>query len=139
MHRVLLDASVIIAACGNPKGGSALVLELAKVGYCRAYISARIINEARVNISQKMSDDALVRLYQYLADAPLVLVKADGRVSRPVKSAFPKKDFHVVEAAMKAKVEIVLTLDRKDFFNAKVKATKLPFRIMTQGMFLQSM
>lgn len=47
------------------------------------------------------------------------------------------KDAHVLAAAVKGGVEVLLTLDRAHFLSPLVLEAGLPFQIMTPGDFLR--
>jgi predicted nucleic acid-binding protein len=47
------------------------------------------------------------------------------------------KDAHVLASAVSARVEVLLTLDRRHFFVQRVRSAALPFSIVTPGDFLR--
>jgi predicted nucleic acid-binding protein len=136
--RLFLDASVLIAASGSPTGGSPLVLTLCGHRLARAVSSRLVLLEAERNIRDKLGDDALVRFYQQIAGLDLDL--AEGPTSQEIAAQsqiIDPKDAHVLAAALKGEVEVLLTLDRKHFFSPLVLRAGLPFLIETPGTFLR--
>lgn len=137
MQRVFIDASVLVAACGNPTGGSAKILEIVQKGYFRGVVSEDVVAEARRAVAEKMPEPALVQFYQYLGEIDFDIARATGALPAKVRAVFPPKDRHVISAALNARAEIIFTLDQKNFLNEGVRALKLPFAIMTPKMFFQ--
>lgn len=136
--RLFLDASVFIAAAGPHTGASALVLALCRHGRARAVSSRLILREAERNIQSKLGANALLRFYQEIATLDLDLVEAPTPEQVAAQSQLINpKDAHVLAAALKGTVEVLLTLDRKHFLTARVLQAGLPFAILTPGDFLR--
>lgn len=136
--RLLLDASVWIAAAGSRTGASASVLALCRHGHARAGCSRLILLEAERNIQGKLGQDALLRFYQEIAGLDIDLVEGPTAQEISAQSRIiDPKDAHVLAAALKGGVEALLTLDRKHFLSPSVLQAGLPFLIMTPGDFLR--
>ena len=110
--RLFLDTSVILSASASEKGASRWIVEecarhnwsLVSANYCKA---ETLKNLAKMGGSARETFDALV--------APAIRWKADTWVSE-YPLLFPKaKDRPVVLAALAAKADYLLTLDRHDF------------------------
>lgn len=137
--RLFLDASVFIAAAGSRTGASAMVLALCQHGRARAVSSRLILLEAERNI-QKLGADALLRFYQEIATLDLDLVEAPTPEQVAAQSRLiASKDAHVLAAALKGSVEVLLTLDRKHFLTPRILRAGLPFAILPPGDFLRSL
>lgn len=136
--RVLLDASVFIAAAGSRTGASALLLSLCRHSHAKAVSSRLILREVERNIQGKLGQAALLRFYQDIAGLDLDLVEAltQEEIASHLRIINPK-DAHVLAAALRGEVEVLLTLDRKHFFSPPVLQAGLPFLIMTPGDFLR--
>ncbi len=135
--RLFLDASVLIAAAGSQTGGSALILELCRHGKAWAASSRLVLLEAERNIRAKLGRDALLRYYQALASINMELIRApDPQEIRAHEQIIHQKDAHVIAAAEKGAVDVLLTLDRKHFMSPTVQGAGLPFQIMTPRDFL---
>ena len=136
--RVLLDASVFIAAAGSRTGASALLLSLCRHGHAKAVSSRLVLLEAERNIQGKLGQAALLRFYQEIASLDLDLVEAPTPQEIATQSRIINpKDAHVLAAALKGGVEVLLTLDRKHFLSQPVLQAGLPFVMMTPGDFLR--
>ncbi len=136
--RLFLDASVWIAAAGSPTGGSAQVLAWCRRGHAKPVGSQRVLLEAERNISDKLGDQALVRFYRELAALDLELIEPPTLQEIAAQTQFiDSKDAHILAAALKGRVHVLLTLDRKHFLTPSVLKATLPFQIMTPGDFLR--
>ena len=137
--RLFLDASVWIAAAGSTTGGSAATLELCRRNNTRAVASRLVLLEAERNIRKKLGREALLRFYREIASQGVDVIETPTPHEIAAQSrTIDPKDAHVLAAAVKGRVEFLLTLDRKDFMTSKVLHAGLPFQIMTPGDFLQS-
>lgn len=136
--RLFLDASVFIAAAGSRTGASAMVLAVCRHGRAKAVSSRLVLREAERNIHGKLGTDALLRFYQDIGVLGLELVEAPSPHEIAAQSELiSPKDAHVLAAALKGRVEALLTLDRKHFLTARVLQAGLPFAILTPGGFLR--
>ena len=135
--RLFIDASVFIAATASPTGGSAAVLELGRRGRVRLFASKQVLLEAERNIRRKLPSDALLCFYRYIGTLPLRIIAAPG--AEEIKWAaevVAEKDAHVLAAALKARADALLTLDRKHLLAPAVRAASA-CAIQTPGEFLQ--
>ena len=138
--RLFIDASVWIAAAGSSSGGSAKLLSLCMAGYASAVCSRLVLREAERNIRTKLSSDSLLSFFQTIGKLKLALVNppSESEVMRMSQIIDPR-DAHVLASALAARVDALLTLDRKHFFTQAVLQGGLPFKIMTPGDFIQAM
>lgn len=138
--RLFLDASVWIATAGSTTGGSAATLELCRRNKARAVASRLVLLEAERNIRKKLGREALLRFYREIAslgvDVDVIETPTPHEIAAQSR-IIDSKDAHVLAAAVKGRVEFLLTLDRKDFMTSKVLHAGLPFQIMTPGDFLR--
>lgn len=135
--RVFLDASVFVAAAGSPSGGSALVFELCRQARAIPVASLLVLEESERNIAKKLGRTALLRFYQEIGSIDLEVTEPPDEKEVAAQSGIINaKDAPVLAGAMKAKVDCLLTLDRKDFLSPVVLEAGLPFEVMTPGSFL---
>ena len=139
--RVFLDANIFFAAVKSSSGGSYYILELAKQRHFTIVTVAYALAEAEKNISQKIGKDALSRHYEnILAVKPVVqsLSTLSESMKRKLLVSIAEKDVPILAGALLEKVEMLVTLDKKDFIaNPKIAKLNLPFKIGTPGDFLQ--
>lgn len=132
--RLFLDANILFTAAHNPKGKSALILELGQEGLWQLVTSAYAPEEARRNIAIKFPACApqLETLSQTLRIIPdnHGLDCPDGLVD---------KDCPIYRAALASKADVLLTGDIHDFgflMNDRAKAEGIV--IQTVAEFLNS-
>lgn len=138
MAKVFLDANVYFSASRSPKGGSAAILKLIESKKLIDYATKEVLREAELNIRLKEPLAARLRFYELLTEIKprmITISKKQARV-RFLK-IINRKDTYVLEGARNAKVEYLVTLDRKHFFTKIVKQSKLPFEILTPGELLR--
>ncbi len=103
-----------------------------------AVSSRMVLLEAERNIAKKLGDNPLLRFYETLGrlrlevipDPTSIEIEAQTRIIHP-------KDAHVLAAATKGGVDVLLTLDRKHFMTRTVLEAGLSFAILTPGDFLR--
>ena len=141
-HRLFLDANVWFAAAVSPAGASAILLVLCQEGQCEATATRLILQEAEQNLraKAKFRDAALVRFYRLIVAPGVQVVPApSGEEAALYTAIVDAKDTHVLAGAHKAKADALITLDRKRLFAASVRQAKLPFEILTPGMFFRGL
>lgn len=130
--RLFLDANILFTAAHNPKGKSALILELGQEGLWQLVTSAYALEEARRNIAIKFPAcapqlEAQAQTLRIVPDHPGLncpgLNCPDGLVD---------KDCPIYRAALASKSDVLLTGDIRDFgflMNDRAKA---------EGMLIQT-
>ncbi len=136
---VFLDACVLLAAVHSPSGGSALVIDVCRGNHFKAAITARVILEARVNISEKFGETELIRFYQLLAALePEMIPAPTPEKLEQCALLVNRKDIHVLAAALECGAEYLVTLDRRHLLNPALQTRNLTLKIMTPGDFLKA-
>lgn len=137
MLRVFLDSSVIIAGAASPNGASRAVLVLAEVGLFQAVVSAQVITECQRNLTKKLPQ-ALPVFLNLLDRLGLEVVKtpADEDCAQWF-TIIEAKDAPILEAALQAQVDRLLTLNTKDF--TSTVETQAGITIQTPAQFMQSL
>jgi len=137
--RVFLDASCWVAAAGSVSGGSALILKLARAGRIEIVATRRILREAELNIRDKLGKKALLRYYEELGaleitleDEPTLDEESEWR------SLTDEKDRQVLSAAFKARVDVLVSLDRRHILTPRVKEG-FPIPVRDTKTFLESL
>lgn len=119
-------------------GGSALLLQLATENKIHIVVSKLALIESEKNLIKKFPQSDLLRFYQWLGQTKVRLIQ---ELTKAETSKFVKlcgeKDAHILASVISAKVEFLITLDRKHFMNPKIKKAKLPLTICTPAEFLQ--
>ncbi len=140
MDKLFLDANILFTAAYSESGGSRALFELAKIGKIILVSSNYAISEARHNIEKKLTEKHLVNLYKLLSELKSVDKKnfSYQEIQKYAKIIIAK-DIPILLASENQKVQILITLDKKDFKTPSIKAANLPFEIMSPGEYLQSL
>jgi predicted nucleic acid-binding protein len=122
MTRVFLDASCWVAAAGSPSGGSEVILKLAQTVCLQVVVTQQVLLEAEHNIKNKLNEEALLRYYQKLGTLELEVIPPTTPAEESQWNALvAPKDCHVLAAAYKANVDVLVSLDKKHIVNEQVK------------------
>ena len=109
--KLFLDASVLLAACGRPAGGSRAVCDLAAGQGWRLLAGDYVLREVERNVSRRLPP-AAQNEWQHIR--PLLEVVADVLTFNwPV--VFPAAKDRPVLFTAAATADVLLTLDRADF------------------------
>jgi len=136
--KVFLDASVLVAASASVNGASAYILHLARQRKIKAFVSEDALSEAVKNVNLKLGDIGKERLNAYLIRANLKLVISPEVEAIALCEKFIHfKDAPILAAALSAKADILLSLDKKHFFTKSVADFAKAMKIFTAGDFLK--
>ena len=131
MIGVFLDASVLFAACYSEAGSSRDLLREAIRGNVEIVLSEHVLEEARRNLARK-APGALSAFHELLtAIKPQMARKPTLGELRRTAAYIHIKDAPVVAAAVKAKVDCLVTWDRKHFIDDPRVAEKSGLTIIT--------
>ena len=138
MIRVFLDANVYFAGCVSPQGGSALVLQLARRGRIQVVASRLVLREADRNLRRKSHRRNVNAFRQFLNATELSIIPTpDDTMLAKYEAVIHPKDVPILAAAIEAKVDYLVTLDRKHFLTTAVRARAEGIKVLTPGEFLK--
>ena len=136
-QKVFLDSSAVIAAALSEKGGSFFLFQQAKQDRISLFISEAVSQEATMAVQRKYPDKLPI-LSKLLSNFPVNLIKDASEKSVKLTShLIHPKDAPVLAAALKHKMEFLVTFDQEHFFTPEIKQAKLPLKILTPGDFIQ--
>lgn len=135
MRRVFFDANVIIAGSMSRSGASRALMYLAEAGIFRVIVSRLVLDEIERNLRDKLPA-ALPYMAEFLAHiAPEIVPDPPaGQFARWLEH-IEAKDAPILEAAVAAGVDYLLTLNSRDFTPAVAAATGLA--IMRPGELIE--
>jgi predicted nucleic acid-binding protein len=135
--RVFVDANVLIAGADSRSGASGAVLLLAEVGLFKLVVSRQVLDEAERNLRAKLPR-ALPTFAELLAVIQLEIVP-DPEFSawQRWQGLIEEKDAPILEAAVAAKVNRLLTLNTRDF--TPEVAAKSELHIQTPAQFIHDL
>lgn len=115
MRRVFFDANVLIAGAASHRGASRAALMMAEAGLFQMVVSRQVLDEAERNLRRKLPR-GLPILAEILGHVHLEVV------DDPSPQSFARwldcieaKDAPIVEAAVSANIDYLLTLNSRDF------------------------
>jgi len=131
MTRVFLDASVLFSAAYSATGASREILRSALRHEVVAVVSRYVTEEARRNLRRKAP--AAIQAFERLMELLSPEVAADPSLLelQAAASYTNLKDAPIVAAAVKAKVEYLVTLDRAHFIDDPKVARASGLSILT--------
>jgi len=135
--KVFLDSNVILSGLFSDKGAPRIILDLLSLGLPLLSGVAGEFNivEIERNLNKKMPE-ALPIYRQYLPLLHLEITPLPApREIAELKGLVGEKDLPVLASAIRAKADLLVTGDRKDF--AKVRRMRIdPPRVVTPAEFL---
>ena len=135
MIKVFLDANIFFAAAGSRIGGSALILELAKKKKIKVVTVSYAFAEAERNIKSKLGSRSLAVHHRNILEVGPEIQSLDLLTLKGIwglENILPIKDIPILVGALFAKVEFLITLDKK------LKEINLPFKILNPESFLKT-
>lgn len=110
--QVFLDTSVIIAAAISSRGTSRALLNLISSGGCTGFVSAYVLEEVQRHLVRK-APHTVSTIDTVIAQAGFNFVTPTMHHIVQAEQHVELKDAPVVAAAMTAKVDALVTLDKK--------------------------
>lgn len=133
-----MDSSALFAGVVSPSGAARAILVLAEAGHLEILVSEQVIAETENALARKLPK-ALPDFRQTLRYTRLSIVRNpsfdevkahDGIIAHP-------PDVPIVVAAMKEKVDFLVTFNRRHFMDDPLVAIRAGLRIGTPGDAIQ--
>ena len=138
MIRVFLDANVYFAGFDSPKGASAFILELIRRRKMEVCASRLVLREADRNLRTKSEKGALKAFRRFLQSAKIRIAPAPDEVLfKAYESFLHPKDLPVLAAALLAKSDFLITLDRRHFLTPQVLSNIKKIKVCTPADFVR--
>ena len=133
--KIFIDGNVIIAGLASDQGASFRLLKLIEFRIFEAYVCQLVLKESEKNIKKKLPE-SLPYFYYALKKLPLTIVRDIKKFDKKLSKLFSKKSDQVIfQTVRKLKPDYFLTLNRKHFYQAKIKKIA-NFNIHTPAQFL---
>jgi putative PIN family toxin of toxin-antitoxin system len=134
--KVFIDTNVLIAGVASVTGASATVLDLCESESIQMVISRQVLVEADRNFAAKLPN-LVTQFRQFIQDlAPLMMDDPLPTEVQKAASLVARKDAAILAAAIEAKVDYLITLDKKHFLKEKIRQNS-PLEICTPADFLR--
>ena len=135
--KVFIDTSVLIAGVASVTGASATVLDLCEAESIQMVISRQVLVEADRNFIAKLSN-LVTRFRQFIRNlAPLMVEDPPAAAVERATSLIDRKDTAILAAAIEAKVDYLITLDKKHFLKQRIQRN-IPIEVCTPADFIRT-
>ena len=139
VHRLFLDASVLVAGSGSLGGGSGAILRLLEfnVPNLQGVVSRQVLVEAERNVEKKLLRG--LRRYREIVANIRLEVEADPSHGDVLSCAklINLKDAPILAAAIGAQADFLITLNTRHFMTDQLKSAYPSMKIVTPGEFLR--
>lgn len=131
---LFLDSSALFAGIISAKGAARVLLLLAESGHITINISEQVVTETERAVARKVPQ-GLTNLRQAIlaSKARIVRDPSPGEVNANLQLISHPTDVPILLAAMQAKVDYLVTLNRKHFIDDADVAQQAGLRIGTPG------
>lgn len=138
MLKIFLDANIYFAGFHSKEGVSFLILQIAARKKFVVYSSRLVLKEAERNLRLKSKRAHLQSFHRYIQKTKIhVIPSPDQKFLESFSELIHPKDLPVLSAALAAKVDYLLTLDRRHFLTSTLESKIKKLKIMTPGDFLR--
>lgn len=138
MVKIYFDASVIIAAILSKTGGSAKLLQFARLGVIAAVTSQTAVEEVEGHALK--IDKTLAEIRQFIQDNQIVVrEKISKTEEKPFQGLIEEDDIHIVVGARSTKCDYLVTLDKKHLLKDEVKKIVKPLKIVSPKEYLEGL
>lgn len=128
MKKILLDSSVVFTAVNSPSGGSAKLFTITKI---KLYTTPFILTEVERNVRKKLTSFHLKRFFLLAKNLELISDNPDPKIVRQAKKIIAEKDATILADAKRSQIDILVSLDQKDFLKVHVEKFLAPKKVMT--------
>jgi len=130
MSRLFFDSSVLFSAAYSTRGHAYDLIRMAIRGELIAVVSSLVLTETRRNLAES-APECLVLLDYILNNVPFELVRPTRREVVAATKYTALKDAPIAAAARKAKVDFLVTLNRKHLLGKPELARYVRAEIVT--------
>ena len=132
MIRIFLDSSVLFSAAYSPTGHSRDLLLMAARGEIVLVISPHVVMETRRNLTES-APDTIPYLELLFDTIPFEYIKPAKRDVLSAAKHVALKDAPIIAAAKKARVDFLVTLDKKHLLGRPKLASYVGTKIVAPG------
>lgn len=131
--KIFLDSSALIAGAISAKGAARVLLQLAEAGELNIVINEQVIEETERSLAKKSPQNLpdFRRLIKIIR--PLIVKEAPEDVANCLYMIADPTDAPILAAATKAKVDFLVTHNRRHFMDDPKFAEKSGLKIGTPG------
>lgn len=137
-YRIFIDSSVLFSAAKSAKGHSRDLMVMGVNGEITIILSDYVLEETRRNLSE-LKQPPLDELEDILAYADMEVVKVNKQTVLAATKLIVLKDAPIIAAAKIAKVDMLVSLDRKHILNHPELETYIKASILTPAEAFQKL
>lgn len=137
-YRIFIDSSVLFSAAKSAKGHSRDLMVMGVNGEITIILSDYVLEETRRNLSE-LKQPPLDELEDILAYAGMEVVKVNQQAVLAAAKLIVLKDAPIIAAAKIAKVDMLVSLDRKHILNHPELETYIKASILTPAEAFQKL
>lgn len=137
-YRIFIDSSVLFSAANSAKGHSRDLMVMGVNGEITIILSDYVLEETRRNLSE-LKQPPLDELEDILAYADMEVVKVNKQTVLAATKLIVLKDAPIIAAAKIAKVDMLVSLDRKHILNHPELETYIKASILTPAEAFQKL
>jgi predicted nucleic acid-binding protein len=132
-NKIFLDSSAIVAGAISAKGAARVLLQLAEAEELDIVINEQVIEETERSLAKKSPQNLadFRRLIKVIR--PLIVKEAPEEVANCLYMISDPNDAPILAAAIKAKVDFLVTHNRRHFLDDPKVAEKSGLKIGTPG------
>ncbi|MDP3948488.1 MAG: putative toxin-antitoxin system toxin component, PIN family [bacterium] len=133
LFKIFLDTSTLLSGLNSPLGASGFIISIFKLKKIIVFISPEVISEAEKVIKDKFQ---LLKIpfLDFLTSQPIITKKLTPNEIKSAYKIINSEDAPILAGAIKAKVDFLITLDKK--FQELAK-NKVKLKILSPGQFLE--
>ncbi|MDO8498288.1 MAG: PIN domain-containing protein [bacterium] len=137
MLKVYLDASVIIAALLSSSGGSAKVIQIAKLAHLALITSQNVVEEVEEHSLKIKRDKKIIQ--KFIAHSGILVRERILLSAIESVEGIDLEDRHLIAGAKLTECNLLVTLDKKHLLKGEVKDSFKPLKIVTPGELLENL
>ncbi|MCI0550676.1 MAG: PIN domain-containing protein [Anaerolineae bacterium] len=137
-HRIFTDSSVLFSAANSVKGHSRDLMIMGANGEIMIILSDYVLEETRRNLSH-LKQPLLDELENILVHAGMEVVKVNKQAVLAAAKLIVLKDAPIIAAAKIARVDMLVSLDRKHILNHPELETYIKASILTPAEAFQKL
>lgn len=120
--RLFVDSSILFSACYSKNGGARELIRLAIKGQVELFVSAYVFAETEMNLAESAPHAMTAFHYVKERDFWHVISASSGEVAAAIAVVADKFDAPIVAAAKIARVDYLLSFDRRHLHTRNVEA-----------------
>lgn len=126
IRRIFFDANVVIAGSMSRTGASRALMMLTAAGVIRMVLSRQVLDEVERNLRNKLPQALPIMAEMLSHIAPEVVEDPPLEASARWHEHIEAKDAPILEAALSAQVDYLITLNNRDFTPQVAALSGLP-------------